>query len=159
MSKIHFIGIAGVCGGLRGSQNTALGSDGQGQTSFSSVFFYYFVRIFIFLFKFGCLFLCHLRSTWCEHACSPLTSSRASLRNAGFETELNELNEWNLAIEFIAKVRFRPEPGSRRRTATKPAQDEPIWEGSKLFKTLYNCFTIENDSAMPRFGRGVYALW
>ena len=60
---------------------------------------------------------------------------------------------------YIAKVRFRPEPGSRRRTATKPAQDEPIWEGSKLFKTLYNCFTIENDTAMPRFGRGVYALW
>ena len=67
--------------------NTALGSDGQGQTSFSSVFliFFDFVRIFIFLFKFGCLFLCHLRSTWCEHACSPLTSSRASLRNASFE--------------------------------------------------------------------------
>ena len=59
----------------------------------------------------------------------------------------------------IAKVRFRPEPGSRRRTATKPVQDEPIWESSKLFKTLYNCFTIENDTAMPRFGRGVYALW
>ena len=59
---------------------------------------------------------------------------------------------------LIAKVRFRPEPGSRRRTATKPVQDEPIWEGSKLFKTLYNCFTIENDNAMPRFGRGVYAL-
>ena len=58
----------------------------------------------------------------------------------------------------IAKVRFRPEPGSRRRTATKPVQDEPIWESSKLL-TLYNCFTIENDSAMPRFGRGVYALW
>ena len=62
-------------------------------------------------------------------------------------------------IHCIAKVRFRPEPGSRRRTATKPAQDEPIWESSKLFKTLYNCFTIENDTAMPRFGRGVYALW
>ena len=61
--------------------------------------------------------------------------------------------------QSIAKVRFRPEPGSRRRTATKPVQDEPIWESSKLFKTLYNCFTIENDSAMPRFGRGVYALW
>ena len=59
----------------------------------------------------------------------------------------------------IAKVRFRPEPGSRRRTATKPVQDEPIWEGSKLFKTLYNCFTIENDSAMPRFRkRGVCAM-
>ena len=65
---------------------------------------------------------------------------------------------WNTS-GHIAKVRFRPEPGSRRRTATKPVQDEPIWESSKLFKTLYNCFTIENDSAMPRFGRGVYALW
>ena len=64
-----------------------------------------------------------------------------------------------LTPNIIAKVRFRPEPGSRRRTATKPAQDEPIWESSKLFKTLYNCFTIENDTAMPRFGRGVYALW
>ena len=63
------------------------------------------------------------------------------------------------AQDYIAKVRFRPEPGSRRRTATKPVQDEPIWESSKLFKTLYNCFTIENDTAMPRFGRGVYALW
>ena len=34
-----------------------------------------------------------------------------------------------------------------------------MWEGSKLFKTLYNCFTIENDSAMPRFRkRGVCAM-
>jgi len=44
----------------------------------------------------------------------------------------------NFEFKVIAKVRFRPEPGSRRRTATKPVQDEPIWEGSKLFKTLYN---------------------
>ena len=93
--------------GPSGPLNTALGSDGQGQTSFSSVFFIFdFVRIFIFLFKFGCLFLCHLRSTWCEHACSPLTSSRASLRNAGFETELNELNELNLAIELAIEFSY-----------------------------------------------------
>ena len=68
--------------------------------------FFDFVRIFIFLFKFGCLFLCHLRSTWCEHACSPLASSRASLRNAGFETELNELNELNLAIELAIEFSY-----------------------------------------------------
>ncbi len=54
---------------------------------------------------------------------------------------------------FIAKVRFRPNPGSRRRTATgtKLVQDESTWGGSKLLKTLYNCFTIDDDSAMPRF--------
>ena len=88
------------------------------------------------------------------HAPHSSTASNLCTCTAEWECESPRARSFD-----IAKVRFRPEPGSRRRTATKPVQDEPIWEGSKLFKTLYNCFTIENDSAMPRFGRGVYALW
>ena len=71
-----------------------------------------------------------------------------------------------LARASIAKVRFRPEPGSRRRTATKPAQDEPIWEGSKLFKTLKMVKMAKTNgrngewhlSVRPRRGGAVYAV-
>ena len=48
-----------------------------------------------------------------------MTSSRASLRNAGFETELNELNELNLAIELAIEftIEFKKEKKEKKSLA------------------------------------------